>query len=132
MFERPIEQLTNGSMNGANSNLKVISISPEARADSLIPMSLLKQAVREVLAEMLGVQATAQEQRQWYDTDPAYELLGLDDPEQLRDAVRSGLLRIGHEVRDRRKPRAKLPRYQFHLEKCHRRLLEKPEKRKTI
>jgi hypothetical protein len=100
-------------------------------SEKLIPESQLKQAVREVLAEMLGIPPTtpAHSTRQWYDTDPAYHLLGLDDPEQLRDGVRSGLFRLGHEVRDRRKPQAKLPRYQFHIEKCQQRLAERPERR---
>ncbi|MBD2019218.1 hypothetical protein H6F43_03350 [Leptolyngbya sp. FACHB-36] len=98
--------------------------------DRLIPESQLKQAVRDILTEMLGLPpAQASTTRQWYDTDPAYHLLGLDDPEQLREAVRSGLLRVGHEVRDRRKPSAKLPRYQFHIEKCQQRLSERPERR---
>ncbi|NJO73290.1 MAG: hypothetical protein HC833_05675 [Leptolyngbyaceae cyanobacterium RM1_406_9] len=99
--------------------------------EKAIPLSQLKQAVREVLAEMLGLefQIQAHTNRQWYDTDPAYQLLGLDDPEQLREAVRSGLLRVGHEVRDRRKPQAKLPRYQFHIENCQKRLSERPERR---
>jgi hypothetical protein len=99
--------------------------------ERLIPESELKDAVREVLAEMLGFQQGAQSQgnRQWYDTDPAYQLLDLDNAEQLRDAVRSGLLRVGHEVRDRRKPNARLPRYQFHIDKCLQRLSERPEKR---
>ncbi|NEQ28926.1 MAG: hypothetical protein F6K28_60275 [Microcoleus sp. SIO2G3] len=103
-------------------------------SDRMISESELKQAVREVLAEMLGLGTPAHSVsplRQWYDTDPAYTLLGLDDPEQLREAVRSGLLRVGHEVRDRRKPKAKLPRYQFHIEKCQQRLAERPERRKA-
>jgi hypothetical protein len=88
-------------------------------SERLIPESQLKQAVREVLSEMLGLGTPlpqASPLRQWYDTDPAYTLLGFDEAEQLREAVRSGLLRIGYEVRDRRKPQAKLPRYQFHIE----------------
>lgn len=102
-------------------------------AEKFISESQLKQAVREVLAELLGIgmptQPTSPANRQWYDTDPAYQMLGFDDPKQLREAVRSGLLRVGLEVRDRRKPNAKLPRYQFHLEKCQQRLSEKPERR---
>ncbi|NJL21201.1 MAG: hypothetical protein HC895_10875 [Leptolyngbyaceae cyanobacterium SM1_3_5] len=104
-------------------------------SDRIISESELKQAVREVLAEMLGLDAPAPASvsplRQWYDTDPAYTPLGLNDPEQLREAVRSGLLRVGHEVRDRRKPKAKLPRYQFHIEKCQQRLSERPERRRA-
>lgn len=99
--------------------------------ERLIPENELKQAVRDVLVEMLGIGTPLQVnvQRLWYDTSSAYELLGLNDAEQLREAVRSGLLRLGHEVRDRRKPKAKLPRYQFHIEKCQKRLSERPERR---
>lgn len=96
-----------------------------------IPESQLRAAVKAILAEMLSLNDTPKQSnsRQWYDTNPAYELLGLDTAEQLRDAVRSGLLRVGHEVRDRRKPNARLPRYQFHIEQCQKRLSERPEKR---
>ncbi len=101
-------------------------------SERFISEQQLKQAVREVLAEMLGVgiENSVAASRQWYDTSSAYSLLGLDDAEQLRDAVRSGLLRVGQEVRDRRKPQGKLPRYQFHIEKCQKRLSEKPERRR--
>jgi len=101
--------------------------------EKFISESQLKQAVREVLLELLGLgmpaQAVSPANRQWYDTDPAYQMLGFDHSNQLREAVRSGLLRVGHEVRDRRKPMAKLPRYQFHLDKCQKRLAERPERR---
>ena len=99
----------------------------------MIPESQLKQAVREVLLELLGATAagasSTASNRQWYDTDPAYKLLDLDQAEQLREAVRSGLLRIGHEVRDRCKPQARLLRYQFHIGKCQKWLSERPEHR---
>lgn len=99
--------------------------------DRFIPESQLKQAVREVLAELLlGMQPPQPPtNRQWYDTDPAYQMLGFDNPKQLREAVKSNLLRVGKEVRDRRKPQSKLPRYQFHLERCQKRLSESPERR---
>lgn len=104
-------------------------------SDRLIPESQLKQAVAEILldvAQQLGIEPhNSHQNRQWYDTNLAYKLLGYDEAEQLRDAVRSGLLRVGYEVRDRRKPQAKLPRYQFHIEKCQNRLLELPEKRRA-
>ena len=101
--------------------------------ERLIPESQLRAAVKEVLAEMLGMNhAAPASNRQWYDTDPAYKLLGFDKAEQLREAVRSGLLRVGHEVRDRRKPQARIPRYQFHIERCQKRLSQRPEKRWSV
>ncbi len=101
--------------------------------EKYISESQLKEAVRAVLSEMLGLGITSQVPvtRQWFDTDPAYQLLGLKDAEQLREAVRSGLLRVGHEVRDRRKPQARLPRYQFHIDKCQQRLSARPERRRA-
>jgi hypothetical protein len=93
VLERSRKSASNGSTNGAALNINGTS---EDNTDYLIPKSQIKRAVREILAEMLGVQMLPSgDQRQWYDTDPAYDLLDLDDPEQLRDAVRSGLLRIG-------------------------------------
>ncbi|MEH1790351.1 hypothetical protein [Nostoc sp.] len=97
--------------------------------ERLIPESQLRDVIKEILAEMLGVTAVAQTNRQWYDTEQAYSLLGLNLADQLRDMVRSGLLRIGHEVRDVRSPDSQIPRYQFHIEKCELRLSLPPEQR---
>ncbi|MCC5636369.1 hypothetical protein LC593_10955 [Nostoc sp. CHAB 5844] len=106
--------------------------SPSYQAERLIPESQLDQIVEEkvkkILAQMLGVQSTTN--RQWYDTDPAYSLLGFDSAEQLRIMLRDGILRIGHEVRDVRSPNSQIPRYQFHVEKCEARLNLPPEKRR--
>ncbi|MDZ8138207.1 MULTISPECIES: hypothetical protein [unclassified Nostoc] len=99
------------------------------KTERLIPESQIRDAIKEILAEMLGVNATAQNQRQWYDTDPAYSRLDLDSAEQLREMTRNETLRIGIEVRDVRSPNSQLPRYQFHIEKCEARLLQRPEKR---
>lgn len=99
-------------------------------AERLIPESQLREAIREILAEMLGVTADAQSQRRWYDTEQAYPLLGLNSVKQLREMVRSGILRVGHEVRDVRSPRSAVPRYQFHIFQCEARLALPPEKRK--
>jgi hypothetical protein len=102
-------------------------------AERLIPESQLKAIVEDIvkqtLAQMLGVNATAQSQKQWYDTELAYLPLGLNSAEQLREMVRNGLLRIGYEVRDVRSPSSQIPRYQFHIEKCEARLNAPPEKR---
>jgi len=48
----------------------------------------------------------------------------------LREMVRSLLLQVGKEVRDRRKPQARKPRYQFHIENCQKWLSELSEKRR--
>lgn len=98
--------------------------------EKLIPESQIKTAVKEILAEMLGVSLEQQTNRQWYDTDPAYSLLGLGSAKNLRKMVHSGFLRIGKEVRDiRLHSSSDRPRYQFHIEKCEVRLAELPERR---
>ncbi|WP_445634610.1 Helix-turn-helix domain-containing protein [Nostoc sp. DSM 114161] len=93
--------------------------------------AITKDAVKEVLVEMLGLN-TIQTQRQWYDTEQAYSRLDLDSAEQLRIMVRDGTLRLEHEVRDVRSPNSQVPRYQFHIEKCSTRLLQRPEKRRSV
>lgn len=96
--------------------------------ERLIPESQLREAVREILSEMLGVNSVSD--RQFYPTSQAVKKLGYDNPDQLLAAISSGLFRIGKEVQDRRKPNAQKARYYFDLEKCKKRLTELPEKRK--
>lgn len=99
--------------------------------ERLIPESQLKEAIKQALAEMLGVQPQQPTKRKAYPTSKAYEILGYDSPGQLYDAVESGLLRLGKEVQDRRKPQAVNARYYFDIEACQKRLAEVPERRKT-
>lgn len=68
-------------------------------------------------------------QRQWYPSDQAYLLLGYDDYHKLWEAVDSGLLRVGKEVSDRRKPNSSRPVYYFHIQKCLERFQTVPERR---
>lgn len=103
--------------------------------ERLIPESQLREVVedmvRQILSKMLGI-GTVQPQREWYDTQSACTLLGLDSPKQLRKMIADGILRVGkeHEVRDLRSPSSQKPRYQFHIERCKTRLSLPPEKRK--
>ncbi|MHC5833181.1 MAG: hypothetical protein ACYT04_98645, partial [Nostoc sp.] len=78
----------------------------------------------------LGV-STTEHQKQWYDTEDAWDKLDLGNSEQLREMTRSGFLRFGIEVRDVRSPSSQVPRYQFHIEKCETRLSLPPEKRQA-
>lgn len=110
MLEKDQEYPNKDMMNNSNST-----------TDYLLSKNQLRQAVREILAEMLGVDVEGN-QRKVYPTSKAFKLLGYDRAEQLRDAVASGLLRLGKEVEDRRQPTAKLPRYYFDIERCQKRL----------
>jgi hypothetical protein len=67
---------------------------------------------------------------QFLPTKTAYQVLGYVNSDSLLYAVKSGLLRIGIEVQDRRSPNSQIPRYFFDLNKCVERLQTIPEKRK--
>jgi hypothetical protein len=127
MLQKKPEWSGNGTMNGSKSNLNG---SQEETTDYLFSKNQLRQVVREILAEMLGVQ-TSTHQRKIYPTSKAWRELGYDCQQQLYEAVSCGLLRVGYEVEDRRKPQSQLPRYYFDIERCQKRLKELPEKRKT-
>jgi hypothetical protein len=116
-----------------SKKLEATAVTDES--EKLIPESQLKRWLAETLlamAEQLGAKPQqSRSRREWFNTAEAAAMLGYDDPRQLRQAVHSGLLRVGIEVRDRRKPNSRKPRWQFHVEQCHKRLKEKPEKRKA-
>ncbi len=97
--------------------------------ESYIPKSQLKRVVREILAEMLGIE-DRERTKQWYDINEAYKLLDLRSAKQLREMIRTGLLRIGHEVRDRRSPSSRVARYQVNIPKSLERLRKPPETRR--
>ena len=97
----------------------------KTKPERLIPESQIREVVRSLLLEIQSVPPKAQ----WYDTTPAYSLLGLDSAETLRIMVRQKMLRLGVEVRDIRLQGSCKPHYQFHIAKCETRLLEPPEKR---
>jgi hypothetical protein len=120
------ERSGNGTINGRNLNFNGLA---EQTTDYLVSKSQLKQAVSEILAEMLGVSSSIP-QHKVYPTSKAWRELGYNCQQQLYDAVASRLLRVGYEVEDRRKPQSRLPRYYFDIERCQKRLKELPEKRK--
>lgn len=128
MLQKKREWSGNDSMNGSKSNL---NSSDAETTDYLFSKNQLRQVVREILAEMLGVQTFLTHQRKIYPTSKAWRELGYDCQQQLYEAVSCGLLRVGYEVEDRRKPQSQLPRYYFDIEFCQKRLKELPEKRKV-
>jgi hypothetical protein len=105
--------------------------------ERMIPESELQETVaamvRIELAKMLNLSPQGGHHNQeWFNTPEAYKKLGYGSAIALYDAVATGLLRLGKEVRDRRKPGSKNPIYQFHIEKCEKRLLENPDKRRAV
>jgi hypothetical protein len=98
-----------------------------------VDIELIKEAVRQVLDERGLYQTPPQpiDRREWYDTTDAYQLIGVNTSAQLRKLISDGTFRIGIEVRDRRLNDREKARYQFHIERCKRRLETPPAKRKA-
>jgi hypothetical protein len=109
-----------------DKEIKIMANDPE----KMIPESQLKLWLAEALLEVAQGLGAKPGNRKTYPTTKAYKLLGYDDPDQLRNAVSTGLLRLGKEVEDRRTPRSKIARYYFDISACQSRLSERPEKRK--
>lgn len=84
---------------------------------------LRQSAVKEVLDDL-------SKSSPYLPTKTACKMLGFPNADSLRYAVKSGLLRIGVEVQDRRSPNSQIPRYFFDVAKCIDRLQTIPERRK--
>ncbi len=94
---------------------------------------LVEVKVRMVLSDLLGpLVAPRQSQAEWLDLKDAFPLLGFPSVKALRDAIRDGLLRPGHEVRDRRKNGAKNARWQVNIALSQQRLNLPADKRRPI
>jgi hypothetical protein len=66
---------------------------------------------------------------EWTDLKNAWEPLGYPSYNALHSAFRRGLFRAGKEMRDRRNPGTKRPRWQINIELAHQRLNTPPDKR---
>ena len=96
--------------------------------------AMVRSIVRSELRRLIGG-ADDDSNSQWLDTNEAYRKLGYPTAKSLRQDVDSGLLRLSdgsheREVRDRRKPGAKIARFQFHIANCQRRLNEASDRRR--
>jgi hypothetical protein len=91
----------------------------------------LKVAIREVMAEMLGI-STGQQQTGWVALKDAVIPLGYPSYKAIHKDIASGMFRMGQEIRDRRKPGAKLARLQINLEKAQKRLTEHHANRRAV
>lgn len=99
-----------------------------------IPLSEVEQLVelkvRQVLAEMLGV--STQAEPSVLSLKDAVIALGYQSTRQLYKDIDVGLLRVGIEVEDRRRPGAKKARYFINLPATRKRLAHPPQKRRGV
>jgi hypothetical protein len=104
-------------------------------SEPLIPLShvdvIIEHKVKEVLGKMLGLSqhSTAPES---CPIAEAATRLGYEKSAQIYKDIASGLLRVGHEVEDRRRPGRKKPRYFIDIAAAKARLKQNPEKRRAI
>jgi hypothetical protein len=99
-----------------------------------ISRSQLEKIVREILADMLGIQpkGSVTHNREWYGADEAYKLLDLGSVEKLHKKRRNGILKEGFHCRtDNDSPNAKVPRWQYHISRCREALAADDARRKT-
>jgi hypothetical protein len=88
----------------------------------------IRAIVRDEIRKIVGASSDIQ----FLPTNKAFLKLGFSSPSQLRESVRTGVLRLGHEVQDRRFPGKSYANYYFNISACIKRLNTPPEKREII
>ena len=93
----------------------------------------IRSIVREFLIELLSPGALSQDAgEQWLGLNKAWIPLGYPSYQALHRDVHGGLFRTGKELRDRRKPGAKIARWQIDIIAAGRRLKQDPSKRRSV
>jgi hypothetical protein len=96
--------------------------------------SQIKVLVQEVLIEILLSSSSlpTQTSEQWISLKKAWILMGYPSYQALHRDVKRGLFRKDKELRDRRKPGAKIARWQIDIVAAGKRLKEDPSKRRSV
>jgi hypothetical protein len=94
----------------------------------------IKALVREVLIEILlsSHSSSTGMSEEWVDLKKAWTRLGYPSYQALHRDVQQGLFRQKKELRDRRKPGAKIARWQIDIVAAGKRLKEEPSKRRSV
>ena len=79
---------------------------------------LIEAKVKQVLAEMLGLNLPENTGQQWFDPKDAAKHLDLEHRDRLHDLRLSGDLKEGTHWRQSNSKNAKVPRYQYHVGNC--------------
>ena len=98
-----------------------------------VPLShieeMVERKVKRILADMLGLNEQAEPSIK--PIAKAFKTLGYESPQGVYKDIRSGLLRVGHEVFDRRRPGSQKPRYVIDIEAAKERLKSDPDRRRV-
>lgn len=93
---------------------------------------IARSEILKLLSEMTAAASTPQTDSQWIGLKKAWKPLGYPSYDALYKDVEAGLFRSGKELCDRRKPGAKIARWQIDLVAARKRLAEDPSKRRRI
>jgi hypothetical protein len=93
---------------------------------------LVKATVRRELKQLLSPIVGDEEDNELVDVNRAADLLGYPSSKALYEDITAGLLRVGKEVVDRRRPGRKKPRYLFDIEACKARFKSNPSNRRAV
>ena len=98
-----------------------------------VPLShleaMVERIVKRFLAERLGL--NEQTGPSTVPIAEAAKILGYSSSQAVYKDIRGGLLRVGHEVEDRRRPGKEKPRYYINIEAAKQRLQSDPERRRA-
>ena len=94
----------------------------------------IRAIVREEFARMFSMMLQPSDPKadQWVGLKDAWKPLGYPSHTAIYKDLQAGVLRVGKEVRDRRKPGAKIARYQVNITAANKRLSEDPAKRRSV
>jgi hypothetical protein len=92
----------------------------------------VRAIVREELQRIFAGSTEAATPDRWVNLTDAVEPLGYPSYGALHKDVRAGVFRMGKEIRDRRKPGAKMAKLQINVQRAQKRLLEDPATRRAV
>ena len=91
--------------------------------------AIVREELQKIFAGLTTSQATTD---RWVAFKDAVEPLGYPSYGALHKDVASGVFRMSKEIRDRRKPGAKIARLQINIQRAQKRLLEDPANRRAV
>ena len=91
---------------------------------------ILKRILKTVLVDIL-LESDNQAGPSTAPIAKAAKILGYPSPQAVYKDIRGGLLRVGHEVEDRRRPGKEKPRYYINIEAAKQRLQSDPARRRA-
>lgn len=94
--------------------------------------TIVREEVLKIFATLVSTTGEPSKPDRWVDLKEAVTALGYPSYASLHKDCRAGVFRLGKEIRDRRKPGAKMARLQINIQRAQKRLLEDPANRRVV